>query len=98
MPNEKWIKVSLQTISLDSEKTRHILCVQNPYEEIDFSAITCQKYYTSKGGNHQGVGLQNVAQIMSASGGKLLLNHDNKIFTAKIVYELTKSEKVLTTN
>ena len=88
LPGEKWIKVSLQAISLDSGKTRHILCVQNPYAEIDFSAITCQKYYTSKGGDHQGVGLQNVARIMSTSGGTLLLNHDDKIFTAKIVYEL----------
>ncbi len=98
LPNEKWIKVSLQTIPLDDGKTRHIFCVQNPYAEIDFSAITCQKYYTSKGGNHQGVGLQNVAQIMSASGGKLLLNHDDKIFTAKIVYELTEPAKALITD
>ncbi len=98
LPNEKWIKVLLQTVPLDSGKTRHIFCVQNPYDEIDFSAITCQKYYTSKGGGHQGVGLQNVGQIISASGGTLLLNHDNKIFTAKVVYELAEPANALTAN
>ena len=94
LPNEKWIKVSLQTIPLEHGGLRHILCVQNPFEDIDFSAITCQKYYTTKGGNHHGVGLQNVGQLVKISGGRLLLNHDNQIFTVKIVYDLTENNKI----
>lgn len=87
LSSEKWIKVSLQVVLLENGYSRHILCVQNPFEKLDFSSIISQKNYTSKGGPHEGVGLQNVAKLVSASGGKFILNNDNHIFTAKVVYE-----------
>lgn len=84
---EKWINVSLQVVPLENGYSRHIFCVQNPFEELDFSSIVSQNNYTSKGETHQGIGLQNVAKLVSASGGKFILNNDDHIFTAKIVYE-----------
>ena len=88
LPDEKWIKVSLQTVPLNTGKTRHILCVQNPFGETRLSSILGRKYCSTKGPEHQGLGLHNVAQTVSASGGEFLLNPDNSIFTAKIVYDL----------
>lgn len=85
---EKWVKISLQVNSLPDGITQHLLYVQNPYEELNFSAIANQRKHTSKGGNHQGIGLQNVARIISESNGNLILNHDNGIFTVKVIYEV----------
>jgi len=88
MKENRWIKISLQTFPLQDGISNHSLCVQNPYDTLDFSALINKKGYTSKGGEHQGIGLQKVSNIVSSTKGILVLNHDNNIFTAKISYEI----------
>lgn len=87
LEENRWIRISLQTFPMKNGCSNHILCVRNPYDSLDFSSIINKKGYTSKGGEHQGIGLQKISQIISTTGGKLVLNHDNNVFTVKVSYE-----------
>ncbi|MBP3434775.1 MAG: GHKL domain-containing protein [Clostridia bacterium] len=89
MQKDRWVNVSLQVLPTDDGHVQYIFCVQNPYDTLDFHSLINEKQYTTKQGNHAGIGLPKVTKIVSASGGRLVLSHENSIFTAKVVYEAT---------
>lgn len=86
METNRWIRVKLQVTPIENGCFEHVLCIQNPYETLDYQALLTQKGYTSKGENHSGIGLQNVRKIVSGTDGQLVLNNDNNIFTVKVIY------------
>lgn len=86
LSNHRWIRVVLTCQKTDSGKFQNVFCVQNPYENLDFAAVTSEKNFSSKGVSHKGVGLKTVAKIVSETQGQLILSDENNIFTAKIVY------------
>lgn len=86
METNRWIRVKLQVTPIENGCFEHVLCIQNPYETLDYQALLTQKGYTSKGENHSGIGLQNVRKIVSDTDGQLVLNNDNNIFTVKVIY------------
>lgn len=87
LPLNRWVRIALSCEPLENNRFRHTLCVQNPYDTIDFSAIIRDEPYSSKKGSHQGVGLKKVAQLVDRTGGTFVFNHDNHVFSVKIVYE-----------
>ncbi len=87
LSTNRWVRIILSCYSLENGRFRNILCVQNPYESIDFTAIISDKSYSSKSGTHQGVGLKKVAQLVDGTGGTFALNHENHVFSVKIIYE-----------
>ena len=60
--------------------------LQNPYEELDFSAVISNNNYSSKKGDHKGIGLKKVAKLVSETDGIIILNNEDGIFTVKIIY------------
>ncbi len=86
LSDNRWIRVILHHEQTEDGKGIHILCIQNPYETLDFETLVNQSDYTSKGGSHRGIGLHKVEMLVSASGGRLILGHDEQIFSVKIQY------------
>ena len=86
LSDHRWIRVVLICQKTDSGKYQNVFCVQNPYEHLDFTSVTNEKNYTSKGSSHKGVGLKTVAKIVSETQGQLFLSNENNIFTAKVIY------------
>ncbi len=83
---KRWIRITLEAASRKDGTTRHFMSIENPYDRLNFSAIVSDERYTTKAGNHQGIGLQRVAKIVNHTGGQLILNQDNHIFTVKVIY------------
>ncbi len=82
----KWIRTTLNVTKNNDGAFVNTLCIENPYDDIDFSAIISENAYTSKGGIHKGLGLKKVSQLVKSTGGMLTLNNQNNVFTAKIMY------------
>ncbi len=83
----RWIRVVLNCEKTSDGHYKNILCIQNPYEDLDYSAIISDNNYSSKKGEHKGVGLKKVANLVTETNGKLILNNDNHVFSVKVVYE-----------
>ncbi len=86
LPENRWIKIVLYCEKAAEEHFKNILCVQNPYDELDFSAVINDKSYSSKQGDHKGIGLKKIAKLVTETKGTLILNNENHIFSAKIIY------------
>lgn len=87
LSSNRWVRIILSCEPLENGRFRNTLCVQNPYESIDVSAILRDKPYSSKSGAHQGVGLKKVTQLVDSTDGTFVFNHENHVFSVKIVYE-----------
>ena len=83
---ERWIRVTLSATPHENGETHHMLCIENPCRTLNFSAIASDEKYTSKGGRHQGIGLKHVAHMVADTGGKLILNNQNGLFTVRVLY------------
>ena len=83
---ERWIRVTLEAKSLANGETQHFMSIENPYRELNLSAIISQERYTTKLGKHQGVGLQRVSKIIRYTGGRLILSQNHNVFTVKVIY------------
>ena len=90
LKENRWIKAELCVTPIENGIFEQLLCVQNPYEVLDYDALLTKKGYTTKTGKHAGIGLQNVRKIISDTDGQLLLNTDNHIFTIKVIYRTKK--------
>ncbi len=86
MTDNRWIRVVLHCEQMGDGHCLNILCIQNPYETLDFEALVNQNGYTSKGKTHQGIGLRKVEILVSATGGQLILGHEKQLFSVKIQY------------
>ena len=87
LQNNRWITVMLQCERKNNGSYQNVLCIENPYENIDIEAFSKHAHYTTKGGDHKGIGLHKVEQLVSATGGKLVISFHNHVFSTKIVYE-----------
>ncbi len=87
----RWIRITLSTASLENGYTRHTLLVENPSPQPDMGAIVGTKPYTSKGGNHQGVGLQHSVKVVHQTGGLLSISYLNRVFRARVQYDLPQN-------
>ena len=82
MPEEKrWIRITLEAAASTDR-----LIIENPYETLDISTLINEKHFTSKAGNHQGIGLQTVSEIIERTGGKFVISNQNHVFAAKVIY------------
>ena len=86
MNDNRWIRVVLHCEQMGDGHCLNVLCIQNPYETLDFEALVNQNGYTSKGKTHQGIGLRKVEMLVSATGGQLILGHEKQVFSVKIQY------------
>lgn len=87
--NSRWVRVTLTTTPQKDGSYLHMFCIENPCTSVNLSEITGGRTYTSKKGKHQGVGLRCVSQTVKDTGGNLIINVQNSVFTAKVVYEVT---------
>ena len=88
--DNRWIRITLSAKpQSDSNGVEHMLSIENPAPNVDLAAIVSEKAYTSKGGKHQGIGLRHVSQLVSHSGGSLVVSHRNGVFKVKVAYILT---------
>jgi sensor histidine kinase regulating citrate/malate metabolism len=85
--DERWVRIRLSVESAGEGCVRHKFSVENPAPAVDMSAVVSTKAYTSKGGHHRGIGLRHVGQLVSATGGRLILSHQNGTFQAMVMYE-----------
>lgn len=86
---DRWIRVTLSVSDAGNNSYNHMLCIENPFKELDFSAIIAPNAYTSKKGKHFGVGLNKISKLVSSTDGSMLLNHQNGVFTVKVVYNVS---------
>lgn len=86
MADNRWIRVVLHCEQMGDGHCLNVLCIQNPYETLDFEALVNQNGYSSKGGHHQGIGLRKVEILVSTTGGQLILGNENQTFSVKIQY------------
>jgi len=86
LTDNRWIRVVLHCEQMGDGKCLNVLCIQNPYETLDFEALVNQNDYTSKGGSHRGIGLHKVEMLVSKTGGQLILGHENHTFSVTIQY------------
>ena len=86
MADNRWIRVVLHCEQMGDGHCLNILCIQNPYETLDFEALVNRNDYTSKGGSHHGIGLYKVEMLVSSTGGQLILGHEKQVFSVKIQY------------
>ncbi len=86
MNDNRWIRVVLHCEQMGDGHCLNVLCIQNPYETLDFEALVNQNGYTSKGGSHHGIGLHKVEMLVSSTGGQLILGNEKQVFSAKIHY------------
>ncbi len=82
----RWIHVTLSARPEDDQTVCNTVCVENPCAGVDLYAITAGKHYTTKGGRHQGLGLRHVADMVKSTGGHLLVDCRNGVFTVAIEY------------
>lgn len=87
LSEERFIRVVLSCESIAPGVCRHTLCIQNPYDNIDMDRILSGMRFTSKAGDHQGIGLDKVGKLVRDTGGQLVLSHEDHIFTARVCYE-----------
>ncbi len=85
---DRWIRVTLEASAEGDGRTRHFMSIENPCGQIDLPAMLGQEGYTSKSGDHWGIGLKKAERIVSRTGGKLLLSRHNGVFAVKVVYLL----------
>ena len=86
LKENRWIRVELHCEQLSNGRCLNILCIQNPYETLDFESLVNRNEYSSKGGSHQGIGLHKVETLVSSTGGQLILGCENDVFSVKIQY------------
>ena len=86
LADNRWIRVALHCEQMGNGNCLNILCIQNPYETLDFEALVNRNDYTSKGDSHHGIGLHKVEMLVSSTGGQLILGHEKQIFSVKIQY------------
>lgn len=84
--NERFIRVILSCEKDAAGAYRHILCIQNPCSPPNMDELLSGRRYTTKSGDHHGVGLAKVSRLTAGTGGKLILGYEDGIFSAKIVY------------
>lgn len=85
---DRWIRVTLEASAEGDGRTRHFMSIENPCGQADLSAMLGQEGYTSKSGDHWGIGLKKAERIISQTGGQLLLSRHNGVFAVKVVYLL----------
>lgn len=85
--SNKWIRVTLNCERYGTQ-LRHTLSIENPCENTDISSIVNEGAYTSKGGNHMGLGLKKVTRLVNDTGGNIFLSVDNSVFSVKVVYDI----------
>ncbi len=90
LPEEmRWIQVNLSTTIGENGRNIYEMRIENPYKELDISAVLNGKQYSSKKG-HAGIGLQRVSQLVAKTGGKLIIatpkGKNSNIFAIKIQY------------
>lgn len=87
--SNKWIRVTLSCKRYEMQ-TRNIISIENPCEDnTDISSIVSERAYTSKGGNHMGLGLKKVTRLVNDTGGNIFLSMDNNVFCVKVVYDVS---------
>ena len=86
MTHDRRITVELQGETDDDGHERQMLRVSNPYDTLDFSAVADGKAYTSKGGEHKGLGLKKVSRIVRDNGGELTLSNEGGEFTVTVQF------------
>lgn len=86
LSGKRWIRVVL-TCDTVGDTCEHTLCIQNPYEQLDLEQILSGQSHTTKGGEHQGIGLDKVSQLVQSTGGTLSVNHADRLFSVKVSYK-----------
>lgn len=85
----RWIRITLSAKPQpDGLTVEHMLSIENPAPNVDVAAIVSEKAYTSKGSNHQGIGLRHVSQLVSHTGGNLTISYYNNVFKVKVTYHI----------
>lgn len=86
--SNKWIRVTLSCKRYEMQ-TRNVISIENPCEDdTDVSSIVSEAAYTSKGGNHMGLGLKKVIRLVNNSGGSIFLSVNNNVFSVRVVYDI----------
>lgn len=82
----KWIGVRLECLKEDRTLIQRMI-VENPIPDgMPSIAQMTEKNFTTKEGQHQGLGLYQVARLTARSGGELLLEDQDGIFRVEIIF------------
>lgn len=87
----RWMRVTLSARRVDGCTMQNSICIENPCDDVDVSAITAGKHYTTKSGRHRGIGLKHVFHMVQSTGGWLRISAIDGVFSAEIEY-IQKSE------